>query len=634
MRLPSVPKNTPLTDERGSLTRTWLLFFEELGQTKSTVAAAQASAGANLKSPLDFGAAGDGASDDTAPVAAAAALGYLWLPAGYTFITRKVTISKSEFWAFGGGALKLKPGEGTDLLYMDGTEHYGTTYPGNGSYFHLNNITLHGNASNQPVNLGACLVLRNAAYASVQDCLIYAGSGDGIRLESYNYSPNADEVNIVNNRIFSNGRHGIYAYPISTPVATTIAASFGTGAQTVTPASMENITVGRFVVVKNSDGSHEDWVVVTAATLTTFTATFSQTHTGPGITVTSVFGHVGDHVFLANHVNYNGECGIRGTWLTSTIIADNNVLTNAVGIYLDAPDRCIISNNAVRNNKGSGIIIDQDQSGNGFGRAVQIQILGNQVHYNNMQTPVGDELDVFHTDGCMISGNYFGDTDFPSVAWYGIQLADCTGIAIEANLFANTIYGPLLAPLDGDGRQHPYRSVGNIGLADDMQGTQAVLPLPAVNDYGLRYRVTDYGHVLLWIGDQWTYADPGDCSGQIVASSAGVLTGGVWAPCNRAETSIAASIATGSQTVTPLSMTDIAVGTRLWVANWDASNAEFLTVTAVTGTTFTATFASAKTYGAPGTEVVVRFAARILQGGGTLLDVVTPNLGAGYYMRM
>jgi hypothetical protein len=60
-------------------------------------------------------------------------------------------------------------------------------------------------------------------------------------------------------------------------------------------------------------------------------------------------------------------------------------------------------------------------------------------------------------------------------------------------------------------------------------------------------------------------------------------------------TTVAASIAIGSQTVMPADMTDIVLGTVLTVANSDGSNSEIVTVTAVTPTTFTAVFASTKT---------------------------------------
>lgn len=599
--------------------------FRDLAQAADTSATDAVTASIvsakGLKSPLDFGGVGDGAHDDTTAVAAAVALGYLFLPPTYTFVTAGFTVTKSYFSMFGGGALFLKGGVGTDFVTLDGSAFVSGTYPGNGLYAHINNVAIIGNAANQPVNLGACLVLKNAAYTSVQDSFIYAGSGDGIRVENANSSPNADEVNIINNRIFSNGRHGIYLHSTCLPVSTTIAANVAIGSHTVTPASMTNIKVGATLIVANSGAGNLEFVVVTAITGSTFTAPFTSTKTGPGITVVSTYGHVGDHVIALNHVNYNGSSGIRGTFLTSSIIQGNNVLTNGTGIHLDGADRCVLNANAVRNNKGSGVIIDQHaavsytdllingsglvssfakpftdedvglqltvtggtgfthqtvmilsivaglgiavctaslgttgSSGgvgtkNGFGRSKQIMIQGgNQLHFNGVQTS-GDELDVFHTDGCGINGNYLGDTDFTPVAQYGIQLtSDCTGIVISNNDFEPTVHGPLLAPLTA-GVQTPYRSLGNINLADGMQGTLANLPTPAANDYGVTYYVTDYQHVLLWIGTQWVFALGDSGSGFVVNSVGGILTAGVWHPCDGTNATILNGDGT-TQTVT------------------------------------------------------------------------------------
>jgi len=124
--------------------------------TKVTVdAKGRVTAGANPapRSPLDFGALGDEVTDDTAAVASAAALGYLYLPPGYIFVTRQVNITAFEFWCWGGGALQLKPGMGTDLLHLDGSAFTGVTYPTNGMYAHISGVTLLGNAFNQPALL-------------------------------------------------------------------------------------------------------------------------------------------------------------------------------------------------------------------------------------------------------------------------------------------------------------------------------------------------------------------------------------------------------------------------------------------------------------------------------------------------
>lgn len=512
--------------------------YVTLRQLKSSVSGIQSGSSTTinniisrgLKSPLDFGGIGDGVVDDTTPVAKAAALGYLYLPFGSTFATKQLTITQFDWWCFGGGGLKLLSNEGTDLLYMDGTQYTGTTYPGNGLYNHVFGVNLFGNAANQPIgSIGACLVLRNAAYTRVQENLIYGGSGDGIRLENFQGNFQADEVNIINNMIFSNGTNGLELLPVTNPISTTVASAIGSGVQTVTPTSMTNIVVGATLVVDS--GAPLEFVVVIAITGSTFTATFANSHSG-GVSVVSTVGHVGDHVIIGNHCNYNNLAGIRGTFCTSNIFANNNVLTNSIGIYLTAADRCVVSHNAVRNNKGSGVIIDEDTI-LGLGRSKQCLIEGNTLHFNNVQTPSGDELDVFNTDGCMIEGNYMGDDDFTPKALYGIQLSSgCTGIVIVDNIFGPTIHGPLLAPLIS-GVQQVYRAVNNVGLADKMQGLLADLPTPSLNDYGLIYTVTDYQHDLLWIGTQWVFATIGDGSGYIVgANSSGIITGGVFTFCN------------------------------------------------------------------------------------------------------
>lgn len=686
-------KNAPITSANGLFTDFWYLYYQSIATAISELQAQKTSTIINnsfgLKSPLDFGGIGNGTSDDSAAVAAAAALGYLWLPPNYTFLTRQVTITASDYCIFGGGGLKLIDGAGTDLLVFDGSAFTGTLYPGNGQYGHITNVVLNGNAANQPVNLGAALVLKNSAYTTVNDNLIYAGSGDGIRLENANGCFQADEVNIINNRIFSNGRHGIYAHSTCLPVSTTIAANVGTGLQTVTPASMANITVGATLIIANADTSNLEFLPVIAVTATSFLANFGSTKTGPGITVVSTFGHVGDHVIIGNHCNYNGRSGIKGIFLTSSTIGLNNVLTNATGIELLAADRCTFIGNPCRNNKGSGVILDQhlavtytdlvigaantttsalhpfqdDDAGlqvsvtggvgftvqvveillvlggvatcsaalgtpgstggtgskNGFGRSKDCLVATNQIHYNGVQT-TADELDVFNTDGCVIQGNYLGDTDFTPVAQYGIQLFNDTGIAILGNDFGPTIHGPLLAPADPVvnvgvaaniaigahtvtpaamtnitvGRrlfiqgvaleeeivtvtgitgttfdavftqahtgpvlvhasgQQPYRSLGNLGLADGMQGNQLDLPAPALNDYGILFSVTDYGHVLLWIGTQWVFQLGENGAGWIVNSVSGVLTNGVWHACDGTATPLLNGDGTTQQVTTPV----------------------------------------------------------------------------------
>jgi hypothetical protein len=76
------------------------------------------------------------------------------------------------------------------------------------------------------------------------------------------------------------------------------------------------------------------------------------------------------------------------------------------------------------------------------------------------------------------------------------------------------------------------------------------------------------------------------------------------------DTSVAAAISAGVQTVTPGSMANILVGSSLTIDS--GPNAETVTVTATTATTFTATFASAHTAGAS-VSINHQFLARVGQ---------------------
>ena len=82
-------------------------------------------------------------------------------------------------------------------------------------------------------------------------------------------------------------------------------------------------------------------------------------------------------------------------------------------------------------------------------------------------------------------------------------------------------------------------------------------------------------------------------------SRAATMTGSNWSGQYTAGTTIAASISTGSQTVTPASMTGIVAGYLLGIDS--GANAENVTVDSITGTTFTATFA--KSHTGPGITV-------------------------------
>jgi hypothetical protein len=69
------------------------------------------------------------------------------------------------------------------------------------------------------------------------------------------------------------------AVPVGNNVSTTAADIITPGTFTVTPLSMQNITVGRLLNFNGGTGTAED-VQVLSVTATTFTAVFAQSHSG------------------------------------------------------------------------------------------------------------------------------------------------------------------------------------------------------------------------------------------------------------------------------------------------------------------------------------------------------------------
>lgn len=105
--------------------------------------------------------------------------------------------------------------------------------------------------------------------------------------------------------------------------ATDIALGIASGLQTVTPGSMAAIKVG--TVLSVDKGAAREMVIVTAATATTFTTTFSRTHE-PGAKVTGVpDGIQAAMKLMIGHWNANREETIQGS-LTEVPLAAKSLL--------------------------------------------------------------------------------------------------------------------------------------------------------------------------------------------------------------------------------------------------------------------------------------------------------------------
>lgn len=128
----------------------------------------------------------------------------------------------------------------------------------------------------------------------------------------------------------------------------------------------------------------------------------------------------------------------------------------------------------------------------------------------------------------------------------------------------------------------PSQAVSNITLDGTTLAALGMIQGTDYNIYlGLPTQTTD-PIATAWLGTRWTGLPYPTLASIPVAPFATVT---------------AALGSTGSQTVTPSNMTDIRVGDVVYVQNANGSNAERVTVTAVSSTTFTAIFTTTKTSG-------------------------------------
>lgn len=174
-------------------------------------------------------------------------------------------------------------------------------------------------------------------------------------------------------------------------------------------------------------------------------------------------------------------------------------------------------------------------------------------------------------------------------------------------------------PLD-DGGLQPGSLVESVRWGDRGRGivtevvnnpTVAASPLPATMVAGAATLGTTVRYVRLLCAIPGAYGYPGLVRKYTSATE-------VHSDANSSSTSIASSIASGTQTVTPASMDGISVGVPFLLVDGLCSSAEIIP-TATTDTTFTATFPAAFTAG-PGGD----------GGAGTITSIIVTDGGSGY----
>lgn len=156
------------------------------------------------RSPLDFGAVGDGVTDDTAAVQAALDnLQTVKFPAGYTFLVDgTIAVSgKPKIRIFGAGTIKLKSGAAdwkTPLWCYQCGE---VTIEG---------ITIDGNRAGQTQpNIQGSLFVRDCGAVTIRDVRIISAKLVGIQVDYYGTGA-VGPVSISGCRVENAGNYGIY----------------------------------------------------------------------------------------------------------------------------------------------------------------------------------------------------------------------------------------------------------------------------------------------------------------------------------------------------------------------------------------------------------------------------------------
>jgi hypothetical protein len=166
-------------------------------------------------------------------------------------------------------------------------------------------------------------------------------------------------------------------------------------------------------------------------------------------------------------------------------------------------------------------------------------------------------------------------------------------VYLTYNTLAGAYVGPCLAPAI-DKNTFSDGSVAHIALDDANGGTIR----------GNTFAQATGKNIL------FTNGASNRASGVVIEGNSKLVSGpfrqaapfiGAWSNALRANTIrqtavtyAASSLSAGAVTVTPATMEAISLGARLWVINQDGTNGETDIVTAVTGSTFTATFGSGK----------------------------------------
>lgn len=402
-----------------------------------------------LKTPLDFGAVGDGVIDDTAAVQRAIDAtqngGALYFPGGFRFSVSKLTASGEIHWMGPGGSrLAGSPPSGAVIVQTNGSNTDLLTL-NNAFDSSISGLAFDGNRFGQAQASNGIRMV-NCEFTRLDNVYVTSCSGNGIVFENSTSTGTSDEIDLVDCYSVQNAMDGVHFDFVSPG---------GVGS----PGDCEIL------------GGHYDY------------------NGGCGINL-----HVSSFTAISGaNVLTNGQAGIEATFCTGLNIASNMVRNNTrQGILLGGGPQftnctdCSISGNEVQLNSraGAGKYAEVDV---GFG-STNTRLIGNYCGdlHAGLTYPANAKCGIWLHDGAkatILTGNACPAEDAPGgglmsdssstyTATANVGIADTsTADPISTRLMATN--GRVIDRLSKLGRETVW-----LGLTGGSGGT-LYLPHPA-----------------------------------------------------------------------------------------------------------------------------------------------------------
>jgi parallel beta-helix repeat protein len=387
----------------------------------------------------DFGAAGDGTTDDTTAIQSALNSGAVnvFIPKGTYLISQITMPSNVRFYGGGvGSVIKVKNGANTNAIVSSSA-----------SGFSLEHFKLDGNYTNQ--TSGSGIVLSTPIYAKIKNVRVENVYGTAILLSSGYGNEVAGNTVITCGKLAAG--YGIYAFcsnynKIENNYVTDTCIGIVVEASGVGLTANHNTVVGNTSIFNRQDftqsgaGFHIEESVSGEVKYNTVTGNTFNSNIGPGVSITES----SNTVLSGNTIANNDDIGVSVASaeylnIVGNVISGNGAAAAAgyqCGIYADAASGIIASNittDSVEGIKTVGasalLIHGNDARGNSSG-TINLSPTGTDVHDQNKGY---DWFDGENLRPVELMDDFLGDT-FNGDLWGGVVGSDpaCAAPALVA----------------------------------------------------------------------------------------------------------------------------------------------------------------------------------------------------------